>query len=65
MPLVSESIVSNAMGKLKDKGFKIDDEHSKQNIMVEAIVEAIIEDILLNGLVVVTTGSSSGNYKIT
>ena len=64
MALNQASIVSAAMNKLKNKGFVTDNEHSKQNIMVEAIVEAVVDAIKNDARVTVPGGSSAGSYRV-
>ncbi len=64
MALNKSGVVSAAMEKLKAKGFVTDNEHSKQNVMVEAIVEAVIDAITSDAEVEVTGGSSAGKYKV-
>lgn len=64
MALDPQSISSIAMQKLQSKGFVIDEKHSKQSVMVQAIVEAVIEAIKNEAEVKVTSGSSAGSYKV-
>ncbi len=64
MALDKAKTTNNAMQKLIDKGFVIDNEHSEQLPLVAAIVEAIIEDINADAQVVVSGGSSSGTYQV-
>jgi hypothetical protein len=64
MGLSASKITSAAMRTLESKGFVTGGEHSKQSIMVEAIVEALIDGIKADAQVVVTGGSSAGSYKV-
>ena len=64
MPMIESAVIANAKNKLKAKGFVLDNEHSKQAEFIEAIVEAVIEEIRTNASTVVLSGSSSGLHKI-
>lgn len=54
----------NALSKLSDRGFVVDGEHSQQRDFIETIMEAFYEELTQNGLVVVSGGSSAGDYKV-
>ena len=64
MALNKARAVSSAMSKLEEKGFVINNEHSMQRPMVEAIVEAIIEDITGNAKAIDPGGTGSGQWEI-
>lgn len=64
MALNQSSIISSAMSKLESKGFVIDGEHSKQQPMVEAIIEAVIEAITTDAKAVDSGGTAPGKWSI-
>ena len=64
MALDSNKTTEKALAKLKAAGFVVDGEFSKQREFVQAIVEAVIEDIKADATVEVTGGSSAGSYKV-
>lgn len=65
MALDSDKTTDKALTKLQEAGFVVDGEFSKQREFVQAIVEAVIEDIKDDAEVAVTGGSSAGSYKVT
>ncbi|AGB11040.1 TPA: hypothetical protein ACPVYA_004270 [Vibrio parahaemolyticus] len=65
MALDSDKTTDKALTKLQAAGFVVDGEFSKQREFVQAIVEAVIEDIQADAEVQVTGGSSAGSYKVT
>lgn len=65
MALDSNKTTDKALAKLQAAGFEINGEFSKQREFVQAIVEAVIEDIKSDAEVAVTGGSSAGTYKVT
>lgn len=65
MAINESATISNAISKLTAKGFGTSHPEWKGDDMVEAIVEAVFEEIKANADVIVTGGSSSGTYKIT
>ncbi len=64
MALNSSKTTDNAVDKLQAAGFIVDGQFSKQREFVQAIVEAVIEDIKADAEVAVTGGSSEGTYKV-
>lgn len=64
MALDSDKTTENALTKLRGAGFVVDGEFSRQREFVQAIVEAVIEDIKSDAKVAVTGGSSAGSYKV-
>ncbi|HCE2240646.1 TPA: hypothetical protein ACGUMO_002834 [Vibrio vulnificus] len=64
MALDSSKTTDNAVAKLKAAGFIVDGQFSMQREFVQAIVEAVIEDMKGDAEVTVTGGSSAGTYKI-
>ncbi len=64
MALNQSAIVISAMSKLQSKGFVIDNEHSKQRPMVEAIVEAIVEGIKSDAKAIDSGGTAPGEWSI-
>lgn len=48
--------------ELKAQGIVIDGEHAQASKFATAIANAIVDEITQNALVVVTAGSSEGNY---
>lgn len=65
MALDSEKTTEKALTKLTAAGFVVDGKFSKQREFVQAIVEAVYEDIKADAEVPVTGGSSAGTYKVT
>ncbi len=65
MPLLSTSLENRLITKFKAQGFKVDESHCLMNQVAKCVAEAVVEEILTNGLVVVVSGSSAGSYKIT
>ncbi|EPB6719810.1 MULTISPECIES: hypothetical protein [Vibrio] len=64
MALDSSKTTEKAIAKLKGVGFVVDGEFSRQREFVQAIVEAVIEDLKGDAEVKVTIGSSLGIYKV-
>lgn len=64
MALNSATLKTELVTKLKAQGFKTDNEHAKTADMAQAIAEAVVEHILANAEVKVTSGSSAGDYGV-
>lgn len=64
MALDSSKTTDKAVAKLQAAGFIVDGQFSKQREFVQAIVEAVIEDIKADAEVEVTGGSSAGTYTV-
>lgn len=64
MALDSSKTTDKAVAKLKAAGFIVDGQYSKQREFVQAIVEAVIEDMKADAEVTVTSGSSEGTYQV-
>lgn len=64
MALSSSKVTNSVMNKLRSNGFATDNNHAKQEEMVKAIVEALIESIQSDAQVIVASGSSAGTYKV-
>ncbi|MUK91581.1 hypothetical protein GNP80_03835 [Aliivibrio fischeri] len=64
MALDSNKTTNKVLEKLQAAGFVVDGQFSKQKPFVQAIVEAVIEDIKADAVVEVTGGSSAGSYKV-
>lgn len=65
MTLVASVLVGKMKSKLSAKGFVLDNEHSKQTEFLEAIAEAVVEEIQANAKVVDPGGQSPGLWSIT
>ena len=50
--------------QLKAKGFVINNDHSKQNIMIEAVIEALVEAVTTDAQVIDPGGLAPGLWKI-
>ncbi|MBY8231791.1 hypothetical protein ACOSZP_14110 [Vibrio fluvialis] len=64
MALDSSKTTDKAIAKLQAAGFVVDGEFSRQREFVQAIVEAVIEDIKADAEVNVESGSSAGIYSV-
>lgn len=62
MAMVENNAIAVAIAELQSKGFNTNHPLFKGNIMVEAIVNAVIAEVR-NADVIVSGGSSSGTYK--
>ncbi|MBY8072929.1 hypothetical protein KW488_10190, partial [Vibrio fluvialis] len=62
--LDSSKTTDKAIAKLQAAGFVVDGEFARQREFVQAIVEAVIEDLKGDAEVEVTGGSSAGKYKV-
>jgi hypothetical protein len=63
MALDSNTLQTMIDKKVEDAGFKFNDKSSFK-ILSQAIAEAVVEHIQANAEADVTSGSSSGKYKI-
>ncbi|TMX64550.1 hypothetical protein [Vibrio rotiferianus] len=64
MALDSKKTTDRAVKKLEGFGFIVDGKFSRQREFIQAIVEAVIEDVKGDAEVNVTSGSSKGKWKI-
>ncbi len=65
MALDPDSLKEKVVTELKSKGFVTEGKFAKSGDLAEAIAKAVVAEIIENGEVVVTSGSSAGKYKIT
>ncbi|WP_338725708.1 hypothetical protein V8687_18345 [Shewanella baltica] len=64
MALSNGSLQSKIISELQAQGFNTEGEHAFAGKMAAAIAKAVIDEITANADVQVTTGSSSGTYKV-
>lgn len=64
MALLDQAATDNICRRLEAKGFKVDGEFSRQREFIEAIAEGLIEEIQTKAKVIVSGGSSKGEYSI-
>ena len=65
MPISNDSLKAKIVKEMNGKGMVTDGEFAKSADLAEAIANAVVDEIITNGLVVIDTGSSAGSYKIT
>ena len=65
MPISNDSLKAKIVKEMNGKGMVTDGEFAKSADLAEAIANAIVDEIITNGLVVIDKGSSAGSYKIT
>ena len=64
MALSSGSLQSKIISELQAQGFTTEGEHAFAGKMAASIAKAVIDEITANAAVQVTSGSSSGTYKV-
>ena len=64
MAMSSSALEGLIVSKLKEAGFNVDGEHSKNTVMAKAVAEAVVEHIQANAKAVVIGGSSAGSHSI-
>ncbi|KAB0292029.1 hypothetical protein F2P58_02545 [Vibrio fortis] len=64
MALSKASLKEKLEDELKAQGFVLDGEFAMAGMMAEAIANAVVDEITQNALANITSGSSSGSYKI-
>lgn len=64
MPLSKASLKEKLEDELKAQGFVLDGEFAMAGMMAEAIANAVVDEITQNAQANITSGSSSGSYKI-
>lgn len=65
MPISNGSLKAKIVKEMNGKGMVTDGEFAKAADLAEAIANAVVDEIITNGLVVIDKGSSIGSYKIT
>jgi hypothetical protein len=65
MAITSASLKSKIETQLTAQGFEINGEHAMVSKMAQAIAIAVVDEITSNAEVVISGGSSSGNYAVT
>lgn len=65
MPISNSSLKAKIVKEMNGKGMVTDGEFAKSADLAEAIANAVVDEIITNGLVVIDKGSSAGSYKIT
>lgn len=65
MPISNSSLKAKIVKEMNGKGMVTDGEYAKAADLAEAIANAVVDEIITNGLVVIDKGSSAGSYKIT
>ncbi|MBE8577440.1 hypothetical protein [Vibrio sp. OPT18] len=64
MALSKASLKEKLENELKAQGFVLDGEFAMAGMMAEAIANAVVDEITQNAQANITSGSSSGSYKI-
>tara|TARA_Y100000588_G_scaffold367345_1_gene433931 strand:- start:1585 stop:1782 length:198 start_codon:yes stop_codon:yes gene_type:complete len=64
MALSKSSLKEKLEDELKAQGFVLDGEFAMAGMMAEAIANAVVDEITQNAQANITSGSSSGSYKI-
>ncbi|MFA0222077.1 hypothetical protein AB4476_21920 [Vibrio splendidus] len=64
MALSKTSLKQKLETELKAQGFVLDGEFAMAGMMAEAIANAVVDEITQNAQANITSGSSSGSYKI-
>lgn len=64
MALSKSGLKNRITQAMVSQGAKTDNEHSWVEKMAEAIADAVIDEITENATVVVASGSSAGEYKV-
>lgn len=64
MALSKASLKERLITELQAQGFVTEGEHAMAQKMAEAIANAVVDEILQNAIVSVTSGSSIGKYEI-
>lgn len=64
MALSAGSLESKIINELQARGFVTAGQHAMAGQMAAAIAKAVIDEITANAQVNVTSGSSSGTYKV-
>ena len=64
MALSKASLKEKLEDELKAQGFVLDGEFAMAGMMAEAIANAVVDEITQNAQANITSGSSSGSYKI-
>jgi hypothetical protein len=65
MALSRSALKAKIVKQMEGKGFVTEGEFARAAQMAEAIANAVVDEITSNALVVVTSGSSAGSYKVT
>ena len=64
MALSKSSLKKKLETELTAQGFQLNGEFAFAGQFAEAIANAVVDEITQNALVVVTSGSSAGSYKV-
>ena len=65
MPISNDALKAKIVKEMNAKGMVTEGEFAKAADLAEAIANAVVDEIITNGLVVIDKGSSIGSYKIT
>jgi len=64
MALSKSGLKSKIEAEMVKGGIVIAGEHAQASVLAQAIANAVVDEITANALVVVSSGSSSGQYKV-
>jgi hypothetical protein len=64
MPLDKSALKAKIIKEMNGKGIVTEGEFAKAADLAEAIANAVVDEIVMNALVVIDTGSSAGSYKV-
>ena len=65
MAISAASLEGKIIAELQSRGFVTEGEHARAAGMASAIAKAVVDEFTANALVVVSSGSSKGNYQVT
>ena len=64
MALSKSGLKSKIEAEMVKGGIVIDGEHAQASVLAQAIANAVVDEITANALVVVPSGSSAGQFKV-
>ena len=64
MSLSKASLKARLEEAVKAQGFVLDNPHSETSKFLDAIANAVVDEIQQNAVVKVTSGSSAGSYPV-
>lgn len=64
MALSHTALSTLIQANLTVAGFDVSNPHAQAVVLADAIAKAVVEHIQANAAVVVTSGSSTGSYKV-